>query len=265
MCEFVQPEAGFITGINESHLESFGSLEAIIEDIFSLKDYLGGKPLYLNGDNEILLREDGDSTTLYSRQGTENNAVSNVKIGAFDTVFSLGKFKVQSGLLGWHNIGVVSAAVELAQQMELTDGEIREGLKNLKPFEHRMQPYELNGAIIIDDTYNGNLDGVRAGLELLSGLQARRKIYVTPGLVEQGDKAEANHREIGELLVGKVDEVVLMRNSVTGFVADSLALHGFAGKLTLVDDPLDFYENLDKFVAAGDVVLMQNDWTDNYA
>jgi len=33
----------------------------------------------------------------------------------------------------------------------------------------------------------------------------------------------------------------------------------------IVDDPLSFYTNLDQIVAAGDVVLMQNDWTDNYA
>ena len=31
-----------------------------------------------------------------------------------------------------------------------------------------------------------------------------------------------------------------------------------------MSDPLQFYTNLDQFVAAGDIVLMQNDWTDNY-
>jgi UDP-N-acetylmuramoyl-tripeptide--D-alanyl-D-alanine ligase len=265
MCEFVQPEAGFITGINEAHLESFGSLENIIGDIFSLRDFLEGRPLYLNGDNDILRREDEKSTTLYSRDGTENNIVSGVKIGPFDTVFSLGRFKVHSGLLGWHNIGIISAAVELAGQMGLTDEEIRAGLRDLRPFEHRMQPYELNGAVIIDDTYNGNLDGVKVGLELMGQLKANRKLYVTPGLVEQGDKTEANHQEIGRLLARQVDEVVLIRNSVTGFITDSLVKHGFTGKLTIIDDPLNFYENLDKFVAAGDLVLMQNDWTDNYS
>jgi UDP-N-acetylmuramoyl-tripeptide--D-alanyl-D-alanine ligase len=265
MCEFIDPDAGFITGINDAHLESFGSIEYIIDDIFSLKNYLKNQPLYMNGDNELLAGKDTKHITLYSERGTENNVVQNVKVGAFGTTFSLGKFEVTSGLLGWHNIGIVSAAVELAQRMGLTDSEIRAGLAKLQPFEHRMQPYDLNGATIIDDTYNGNLDGVKAGLRLLSELPAKRKVYVTPGLVEQGDKAEANHREIGRLLIGKVDKVVLMRNSVTGYIADALARGGFTGKLTMINDPLDFYENLDKFVAAGDLVLMQNDWTDNYA
>jgi UDP-N-acetylmuramoyl-tripeptide--D-alanyl-D-alanine ligase len=265
MCELVGPDAGFITGVNDAHLESFGSIEYIINDIFSLKNYLQGKPLYLNGDNAILAKADGKHATLYSRTGTENDQISHVKLGAHGTTFSLGKFKVSSGLLGRHSVGIVSAAVELAQKMGLTDSEIREGLSELKPFEHRMQPYDLNGATVIDDTYNGNLDGVKAGLELMSELPAKRKVYVTPGLVEQGDKAEANHREIGRLLIGNADEVVLMRNSVTGYIADTLARGGFTGKLTMIDDPLDFYENLDKFIATGDLVLMQNDWTDNYS
>jgi hypothetical protein len=34
--------------------------------------------------------------------------------------------------------------------------------------------------------------------------------------------------------------------------------------LKIVDNPVRFYSNLDQFVATGDVVLMQNDWTDNY-
>jgi hypothetical protein len=29
-------------------------------------------------------------------------------------------------------------------------------------------------------------------------------------------------------------------------------------------DPLNFYTNLNLFVATGDLVVMQNDWPDNY-
>ncbi len=30
-----------------------------------------------------------------------------------------------------------------------------------------MRPYQLAGAWIVDDTYNGNLEGIRAGTRLL--------------------------------------------------------------------------------------------------
>ena len=126
-----------------------------------------------------------------------------------------------------------------------------------------MRPYQLSGAWIIDDTYNGNIEGMKAGLALLKDLEAKRKIYVTPGLVDQGAEEKRVHRELGEAIAdASPDKVILMRHSVTPFILDGL--RDFKGELIVEDDPLDFYANLDKFVAAGDLVLMQNDWPDNY-
>jgi hypothetical protein len=39
----------------------------------------------------------------------------------------------------------------------------------------------------------------------------------------------------------------------------------FKGEVLVESNPLAFYTNLQLFVAGGDVVLMQNDWPDNYA
>jgi hypothetical protein len=56
-----------------------------------------------------------------------------------------------------------------------------------------------------------------------------------------------------------------MQDSTTDYIRAGLEIAGYAGELIVENDPLLFYTNLDKFVAAGDVVLMQNDWPDNYA
>jgi UDP-N-acetylmuramoyl-tripeptide--D-alanyl-D-alanine ligase len=146
----------------------------------------------------------------------------------------------------------------------MTDDEIKSGIEKTKPFDHRMQPYVLGGAHVIDDTYNGNIEGVEAGLVLLKNLDAKRRIYVTPGLVEQGSKMREIHEKMGRLIAEVADVVVLMNNSVTMHIQNGLKEAGFSGVLKIVDDPLEFYKNLEHFIAAGDIVLMQNDWTDNY-
>jgi UDP-N-acetylmuramoyl-tripeptide--D-alanyl-D-alanine ligase len=129
-----------------------------------------------------------------------------------------------------------------------------------------MQPYQLAGAWIVDDTYNGNLEGIRAGTELLKELPARRKVYVTPGLVGQGQEKQRVHLEVGQLIAhARPDLVVLMQNSVTDYIKQGLAKAKFQGELQIETNPLEFYTNLTHFVAAGDLVVMQNDWTDNYA
>jgi UDP-N-acetylmuramoyl-tripeptide--D-alanyl-D-alanine ligase len=95
---------------------------------------------------------------------------------------------------------------------------------------------------------------------------AKRRVYVTPGLVELGDKSAGIHEYIGQKIAISADMVVLMKNSTTKFIEKAFVrTGGFSGELLIVDNPLRFYENLDQFVAKGDVVLMQNDWTDNYA
>jgi UDP-N-acetylmuramoyl-tripeptide--D-alanyl-D-alanine ligase len=128
-----------------------------------------------------------------------------------------------------------------------------------------MQPYQLGDAWIIDDTYNGNIEGIRVGTELLKELPGKRKIYVTPGLVDQGAETEAVHEEMGRLIAeSKPDMVVLMQHSVTPFIQKGLEAAEYKGEIRIEEDPLNFYNNLSLVVAAGDLVLMQNDWTDNY-
>jgi UDP-N-acetylmuramoyl-tripeptide--D-alanyl-D-alanine ligase len=155
----------------------------------------------------------------------------------------------------------------LALKLGLTPEQVKAGVAKVDSFEHRMQPRHLPGNIwIIDDTYNGNIEGMQAGLRLLHDMPAERRIYVTPGLVDQGPETETVHHRLGKLIAEySPDVVVLMKNSVTDYIQTGMRAGGFEQKLQIEDDPLGFYQHIDQFVKAGDVVLMQNDWTDNYA
>jgi UDP-N-acetylmuramoyl-tripeptide--D-alanyl-D-alanine ligase len=208
--------------------------------------------------------------TPYNSHGLQDWTVSNVVLTPTSTSFTLkhGKkvLKLTSGLLGRHQVGPISLAAILGIQLGLTDQQIVDGVAKTTPFEHRMQSRQLGGAWIIDDTYNGNIEGIRAGTELLAALEAKRKIYVTPGLVDQGKQKQLVHTQLGELVAkAKPDKVVLMKNSATRYIQQGLQTGDYQGEVTVEADPLAFYTNLEHFVAAGDVVLMQNDWTDNYA
>ena len=270
LCELSSPNMGIITGINEAHLQSFKNLDNTVKTIFSLVDYLGDKPVYKNkGNNLVLKNTDKDDKYLYDSKGVEDWVVSDIKTSIHGTHFvaKSGSKIVHSktGLIGRQTIGVTVACIAIADHLGLTEKQITEGLSKVTPFEHRMEPKKLHGAWIIDDTYNGNSDGVRSGLAFLASIDAKRRIYVTPGLVEQGDKTRQVHQAIGNLAGKSADLIVLMNNSVTDYIVSGIHKSGYKGKITIVDDPLEFYTNMEHFVAAGDVVLMQNDWTDNYA
>jgi UDP-N-acetylmuramoyl-tripeptide--D-alanyl-D-alanine ligase len=270
LCELVQPDMGIITGINEAHLSTFKTLDRTVSTIFELQDYLGDRPLYKNIESELVRSRVADGYRLgFGRKGTNGWHVSDAETTIQGTSFSIKKDSkiiwAHTQLLGLHVIGVTAVAVSIADSFGLSASHITSGLKKVKPFEHRMEPRELHGAWIIDDTYNGNKEGVEAGLKLLKQLEAKRRVYVTPGLVEQGEKNKEIHIQIGKWISGSADVVVLMNNSVVDYISEGLKQAGYKGRTLIIDDPLDFYTHIDQFVAAGDVVLMQNDWTDNYA
>jgi len=274
LCELTKPHLGVITGINEAHLSKFKTLEATTATIFELADYLGEAPVYKNGENALVAaRARSDDPLLYTRAGVNGWKVSAIEIAIDHTSFTARRgsttIRARSGLLGAHNLGPLVAAIDIATELGLTPTQIEAGLADTKPYEHRMQPRLQHGATIVDDTYNGNVDGVRAGLDWLAAVPATRRVYITPGLVEQGNRTAQVHEAIGGLiaaaLTSPTDLVVLMRNTTTPHVEKGLQEAKFAGRLQIVDDPLKFYSNLEQFVAAGDVVLMQNDWTDNYS
>lgn len=266
--KLTHPTHAVITGLAPAHLDRYKTLQAAGEDIFSVADTVHN--VYVNDEAPSIKPFLKKSHNLFNDKGALGWKVSTVKPSLEGTSFVMKKgsksLKLHSGLIGRHQVGFLALVAALTLELGLTDKQIQAGIAQTKPFEHRMQPYQLNGAWIIDDTYNGNLEGIRAGTELLRELPAQRKLYITPGLVDQGEETERVHREMGELIaVATPDLVVLMQNSVTDYIKAGLDSAHFTGDLQVETNPLDFYTNLNHIVAAGDLVLMQNDWTDNYA
>ena len=268
--QLTHPTHGVITGLAPAHLDHYKTLQAAGEDIFALADYLKGEQVYVNGAADSVKPFLKPAYEVFDEAGALGWRVEDVEVSLAGTSLTLRKGKqslnLNSGLVGHHQVGYLAFVAAFALQQGLTEEQVIEGIDKTVPFEHRMQPYQLAGAWIVDDTYNGNLEGIRAGTRLLAELEATRKIYVTPGLVDQGEETERVHVEAGKLIAAaRPDLVVLMRNSVTDFIAKGLKDGKFKGELRIETEPLDFYTNLKHFVASGDLVVMQNDWTDNYA
>jgi UDP-N-acetylmuramoyl-tripeptide--D-alanyl-D-alanine ligase len=265
-----RPDIGVITGLAPAHLDKYGTLEEAGKDIFALGEYLGKKPLYVNIESPEVVQFIKSSYITYSSTSVAGWKISDINLSIEGLGFVMQKDKtklsLKSQLLGKHQVGPLAAVAAIAFELGMKPEQIEAGIAKTKPFEHRMQPYQVNDAWIIDDTYNGNIEGLKSGLSLLAALPAKRKIYITPGLVDQGVETKNVHTSLGQAIAeSNPDEVVLMKNSVTKYIKRSMEASGYGGKLVVVDDPLDFYTNLGSYVASGDLVLMQNDWTDNYA
>lgn len=267
LAAFSQPDIAVITGLAPAHLDVYPSLKSVAEDFASIAKTVEHKNIFVNGiSKQLRSYVEGN---YYTIAGIADWKVSDIHIDFKATSFTLlsehKKLHLYTGLLGAHNIGPLCAVVAIARQLGLTEKQIMNGVANTMSYEHRMQSRSLGGAWIIDDTYNGNIEGMRAGLELLKALPGKRKIYVTPGLVDQGSEVQAVHEELGHLIATvNPDRVVLMQNSATAYIRTGLNNGEYLGEVTIETNPLEYYTNLDHFLAAGDVAMLQNDWPDSY-
>jgi UDP-N-acetylmuramoyl-tripeptide--D-alanyl-D-alanine ligase len=264
------PTHAVITGVAAAHLDRYKTVSNAGKDIFSVTHHLAEEQVFVNHESPDAQPFIKPGFKLYDRHGALGWEISHVvtTIKGLSLTMTKGQqiLKLQSALLGSHNLGPLGFVAALAHQFGMTEEAIVKGVSQTKPFEHRMQPYQLNGAWVIDDTYNGNLEGIRAGTALLKELKARHKLYVTPGLVDQGQETGPIHQEVGRLIATSgADTVILIKHSVTDFIKEGLAAAHFQGELIVEPNPLDFYSNISQFVADGDLLLMQNDWPDNYA
>ncbi len=271
VCAMARPDIAMVTGINEAHLERMKNLENVVDTIFEIVSCSKpGALVVLNGDDKNVSEN-------YKKYVWPDHKVESFKMEDFSSKnFNTetlqweaelpGTGKVKISLIGEYALGDVSAAVRLAKSLGLNEEEIKRGVEKIQPVEHRLQPIKsAGGVLVIDDAYNGNSTGVSEAIKVLSRFQSRRKIYITPGLVETGRQAGEVHKKIGQELASVADLVILIKNSVTPFIAEGLKAAGFSpDKMVWFDTALVAHENLKNILRPGDVVLFQNDWGDQY-
>jgi len=270
LARVVRPEWGVITGVNEAHLEKFGSLKRTADTIFELAEEVDATRLYINGENMLARERAKNNNILFTRGGAGawKIIVSGTTLSGTTFTISDGKhtFDATSGILGLHMIGPLALAADIASRFGLTQEQIERGLAKTKPFSHRLEPRQwADGVIFLDDSYNGNPDGVRAVIAFLASLPGR-KFYVTPGLVEAGPRLREVHEDIGvQIAEAGIEKVALIKNSVTPHIEAGLKKAGFNGEILWYDDMPACLVALRALTLPGDVVLIQNDWPDQYA
>jgi UDP-N-acetylmuramoyl-tripeptide--D-alanyl-D-alanine ligase len=268
ICKIARPDISVVTGINEAHLERLKTIDNTVSTIFEIVENMNPKGLV------VLNAKDKTVKSNYKRfvKNQEVYLYQNRNRGDFDEkipgyVINISKNRVFFPLLGSYNLDKIDGAVFIGKKLGLNDNELVNGIKNIRPVPHRLQPIvnPQSKTLIIDDSYNGNPDGVEEAIKTLKLFGKRTKIYVTPGLVEMGEKSPEIHYNIGRSLADTADLVVLIKNSVTPDIERGLLDNKFNPKQIVWFESADeAYRNIKNLAKPSSVVLLQNDWPDNY-
>ena len=228
VCEMLQPKIGILTGINEQHLSTFGSLENIIEAKFELIESLPENGLAVfNGNNR------------YCRELFQETKIPKKIVYPRNYNFGLsGK-----NLFSW-DIENLSMAVAVAEFLGVGREKIEEALNEIEsPIQIKKG---ISGLNVIDATYSANPDGVIAHLEYLKTFPGE-KVIVMPCLIELGKASGEVHKRIGEKIGEVCDLAIITTKDRFKEIKD-----GAGDRAVFMEDPKAILEKIKSFCREGE-------------
>ena len=210
VCEIINPKIGILTGINEQHLSTFGSLENIKK-----------------AKNEIL-----ECSEIKVDYNNLDLTATDIVVGKEFVSFKVDEVDFKINLLGEHNIDNILLAAFCAKKLGMSLEEISRACLRIKPEQggikflkrNGLTPLEpeprkrlvrspsgdlaLTGLTILDASYSANPDGVIADLDYLK-VYSGSKIIVMPCLIELGKESKEIHKKIGQKIAEVCDFAII--------------------------------------------------------
>ena len=243
---FVKPHYAVVGVIGPQHIEYFKTLERIrdtkMEILQSprLRHAWVHRSAHVKPDSKVTVFGDEIRNVHATLEGVD-----------FDLALPQKSVHVHIPILGAFNAINVTAALHVANALGIDYEKGARYAAHLKPVEHRLQRIDAGGKIILDDSFNGNIDGMFASFEL-AAQHPGRKVLITPGLVEADES-------LNEKVAKKADEIFDLIVVTGKLNRDVFKKYVNADKLRFLDDKSQMEALLAEITKAGDLILFAND------
>lgn len=243
---FIEPQTVVVGKVGEAHLEYFKSLKNIIATKLEIMQSPRLERAFIHTS---VTDEPHEKVTFFGDEILNTSATLNGT--DFDLKFDEEILHLHTDILGEFQTMNIAVAVRIAKSFGMSNDEIIKAVEKLEPVEHRLQMIKAGGKIILDDGYNGNIDGMLEGIRLCS-LHEGRKVIVTPGLVESTN-------ELNLKLVHAINDIFDIA-IVTGSLNAELFNRNLKVKnKIMLPDKSALVDVLANQTRAGDIILFAND------
>ncbi|PIR71919.1 MAG: hypothetical protein COU42_03070 [Candidatus Nealsonbacteria bacterium CG10_big_fil_rev_8_21_14_0_10_36_24] len=247
VCRMLGPKIGILTGINEQHLSTFGSLENIKKAKYELIESLP-RTIIVRG-----LPEDGIAII---RDKLDLRA-DDIRVEKEYIFFKVSGVNFKVNLLGIHNIDNILLSASCAQKLGMSLEEISRACLKIKPEQGGMKFLRKDAPVVIDSSYSANPDGVIADLDYLKTLrQAQGKlIIVMPCLIELGRVSKEVHKRIGRKIGEVCDLAIITTRDYFKEIKKTAEIGSL--QIFLIENPKEIIAKIKEFCKNDDVVLLE--------
>lgn len=275
ICEIVRPGYGIITSVGEQHLDTFRSVDNVFQTKFELAEAVraNGGEVFVNGSSPHLaqrLEARGGACRVYGMTPQQEFYAENITYGqdgsSFELVLAGERIAVTTRLLGQHAVCDIVGAAALAFTLGVTPAQIAFAVSQLKPAEHRLELKRWqNGSLLIDDAYNANPEGSLEAVRVLGGFTGMRRVIITPGLIELGEREYECNYNLGLAAAADCDTIILVGKKRSEPLRKAVESTDFdRAQLFVVSSFAEAMEIYAPTADAGSIVLLENDLPDNY-
>ncbi len=207
----VKPDIAVLTAVAPTHLEQFGSVEAVHKEKMKLLEAVPERSKRIYNADLV----GGTEGISYSANGFVGSDVYATDVcSRIDQNIAQGSvvFKIHSegsvipcelnGVIGDANVSSALAAVAVGKCLGMNGVDIVRGISHFhgKPGHMSVLP-GIEHTIIVDDTYNASPAAVKHALVTIERLEGfKRRWAVLADMLELGHESESLHREIGRFV-----------------------------------------------------------------
>ncbi len=265
ICDIVHPSIGVLTAVSEQHLALFGSLEETKKAKYELIEALPENGIAIfNADNwatRELAEQRLKPKKLYSIERPADIFATATTVQPEKLSFSLvvGETKqhIVVPLLGAQAVSSLLAAITVAYTLGMTLVEVAEATKAITPLDHTLKPYHhASGALIIDDAYSANPDGVLAALNHLKLIPRKYKVLVMMPMIELGSAGKDAHRKVGERVGEVCDLAIFTQKNFFGIARKASKLPD--QKFISLSSPKAILNTLAPYLNENSAILLEN-------
>ena len=250
LSKIAKPTIAVITNIGTAHIGNLGSRENILKAKLEIIDGLKENgTLIINNDNDML-HNNLDKINANIKTIGINNTSDYMATNIVDEIFS-SKFKIKDtdfevNAPGEAFIYNSLVAYAVGKELNISDENIKKGIETFKLPSNRLEKIvNKTGTIIINDTYNCSYDSLINSIDMISNI------------LELGDYSEDIHRKIGNYILNKdIDGVILVGNEVK-FIKDELIKNNFNKDINIFNNESDSHEFLKNYLKKDDIILLK--------